>query len=191
METSSIAGVLLAAGLSRRYGPGNKLLAPFRGQPLILHAARALRQVPLGRYVAVCGTDDRLAVLLSVEGYEVVINSAPESGLSASLAIAVASVQGAQSALVCLGDMPMVPVSHLVALLALLSPGTIVASEADDGSRSPPVAFSKEYFAALMKTTGDRGARALIRSASTVRATSTQLHDLDTPDDFARNEWPR
>lgn len=190
VEPSSIAGLLLAAGLSRRYGPGNKLLVPFKGQPLILYAVRALRQVPLGRHVAVCGRDDELAALLSSEGYDVVINPAPEAGLSASLAIAVASVQSAEAALVCLGDMPGVPVSHLAALLASLSPGTIVASEAEDGSRSPPAVFSKEHFGALLRTTGDSGARALIRSARTVRATSAQLHDFDTPGDFASNECP-
>ncbi|MEM1065762.1 MAG: NTP transferase domain-containing protein, partial [Pseudomonadota bacterium] len=36
------AGVLLAAGASRRFGAADKLLAPLNGRPLISYAARAL-----------------------------------------------------------------------------------------------------------------------------------------------------
>lgn len=184
MERSSIAGILLAAGLSRRYGAGSKLLVPFRGQPLVLHAAQTLRRLGLGRYVAVCGTNDRLAPLLDAEGFEVVINPTPEVGLSSSLVVGVASVQTAEAALICLGDMPLVPVSHLAALLASLTLTSMVASEAEDGRRSPPAAFSKEHFGALLAATGDSGARPLIQAAETVRTTNAQLRDFDTPADF-------
>lgn len=184
MEQSSIAGILLAAGLSRRYGKENKLLAPFRGQPLVLHAAQTLRQLGLGRYVAVCGPDDRLAALLDAEGFEVVINPTPEVGLSSSLVVGVAAARTAEAALICLGDMPLVPVSHLAELLASLALTSMVASEAEDGRRSPPAAFSKEHFAALLAITGDRGAQVLVQAARPVQVLAAQLRDFDTPQDF-------
>lgn len=181
---TSAAGILLAAGLSRRYGRDNKLLAPFQGLPLVVHAARALRRLPLGRHVAVCGLDDRVKVLLEAEGYEVVVNPVPEMGMSQSLAAGVRAISGAKVALICLGDMPFVPDSHLAALLSALKAGDVVASENKDGQRSPPVAFASGHFPLLLEMTGDAGARSLIAGATTVRARDGALRDIDTPDDF-------
>ena len=186
MQMSSVAGILLAAGLSRRYGPANKLLAPFKGVPLVLHAARKVRQLPLCRHMAVCGNDEQLQALLEAEGYEVAINPEPQSGMSGSLATGIGAIIGADAALVCLGDMPLVAPAHLEAILTNLTSGGIVASAAEDGLRCPPAAFSREHFGALLATTGGAGGRSLIADARLVSAPATQLRDFDTPADFLR-----
>ena len=63
------AGLLLAAGASRRFGPKDKLLSPLRGRPLIAHAAEAMRRAALDRRIAVIANPD-LAPHLA--GFEIV-----------------------------------------------------------------------------------------------------------------------
>src|SRR5690606_15453558 len=57
------AGVLLAAGHSRRWGPGNKLLAEWNGLPLAAHAAKALAAARVDLRAAVV-RDSAVAALL-------------------------------------------------------------------------------------------------------------------------------
>ncbi len=46
-------GLLLAAGLSRRFGGDDKLLTLFRGQALVRHAAAVMARLFLDRRMAV------------------------------------------------------------------------------------------------------------------------------------------
>ena len=62
--------VLLASGLSRRYGRRDKLLANLGGKPLLEHSARVVAGVQALTRVAVCPSDrheikDRLDALES------------------------------------------------------------------------------------------------------------------------------
>jgi len=81
--------VLLAAGLSRRYGGAGKLVAEFRGKPLVLHAAGTIAALPFSRRLAVCRSgDDELAAMLDQLGFVVVRNPDPAQGMASSLALA-------------------------------------------------------------------------------------------------------
>src|SRR5690606_29186560 len=84
------AAVLLAAGLSRRYGAVGKLVADFQGKPLARHAAETLCALPLARRIAVCRAgDDDLAAMLSGLGFTVVRNPDTARGMASSLALGV------------------------------------------------------------------------------------------------------
>lgn len=176
--------VLLAAGRSTRFGEDDKLMAPLGGQPLYRHAVDAVASVDfLGRVVVTSGT----SVALGGEGYERVINPAPERGLSGSLTLGVGAARrlGAAAMLVMLADMPFVTPAHVRALFAAADgPGAVVAS--GDGARtSPPALFAAGRFAELGQLSGDRGARALLGTAALVTTTAHMLADIDTPADLA------
>jgi len=182
-----VAALLLAAGESRRFGAANKLLADLRGQPLVIHVATRLARLGLGARVAVC-SDDRVAALLDDAGFRIVRNAAPERGLSQSLALGIGALpEDVDAALVCLGDMPDVPDTHVQALLARFDGDTApVVASALGGHPMPPALFGKSLFPALRARTGDRGARDLLAAAERVPASADWLADIDAPSDLAR-----
>ena len=178
-----IAAVILAAGLSRRFGDGDKLVAPLHGRPLALNIAETLRDIPFAARFAVIGRSDPG---YGAYGYRLVPNAEPERGmaLSLKLGMAAASATDALAVLVLLADMPAVPACHIADLLARFDGGPL-GSRAG-GHISPPALFPRARFDALMRLEGDAGARALLRDAEAIDAPRSWLADVDTPDDLAR-----
>ena len=89
MDTPVVAPLVLAAGLSRRFG-GAKLSALFRGRPLLANVlnqiATAREQHLLEDGVVVCRSDDLDgARLATAAGLLAVANADPASGVSSSL----------------------------------------------------------------------------------------------------------
>jgi molybdenum cofactor cytidylyltransferase len=120
-------------------------------------------------------------------GFEVIVNSDPARGLSSSLALGIerAETVGAKAALVALGDMPFVTLSHFAALLAAFDPvGAAIVASDRTGIAMPPALFDRMFFRDLRKGEGDQGARALIRGAELVAAAPTELADIDWPGDI-------
>ena len=171
--------VVLAAGLSRRYGEGDKLLHVLRGQPLCLHIAGTLSALPFRRQLAVC-SNSQVAHLFAEKGFEVVHNIDPQAGLGSSLHAAMRVMDDATSVLVCLADMPFVSAAHLEALVKAFNPEetTAVASSAA-AYLGPPAIFSAALLHSL-PSTGESGARALLRGATLVSASPAELTDFDT-----------
>lgn len=178
------AVVLLAAGLSRRYGAVGKLAANYRGKPLALHIADTLNALALSQRIAVCRSgDEDLAELLRGRGFSVVLNPDTARGMGSSLALGIAAVK-AEAALVCLADMPNITVRHLNAVIAAGRRAGIAASTAGGGTPTPPAYFSQRYLADLAALDGDGGGRGLLGNAPLVAASPLELADIDTPADF-------
>ena len=180
-------GLVLAAGRSSRFGAADKLLADFRGKPLVAHAADAMRAVAL---------DHRLAVVANPEvgalfgGFEVLTVTAPGAPQSRSLALGArrAKALGAARLLVALSDMPLVDADLLASVLARCTDAR--PSAAVDGARiSPPACFPAARLDPLARLEGDRGAAALLGDlpgSALVEVRSGMLDDIDTRDDLVR-----
>ncbi len=182
---ADLAIVLLAAGLSRRYGGAGKLLARYRGKPLALHIADTLRALAPSPRVAICRSGDNdLAALLHNRGFTIVFNPDTARGMSSSLALSIEAVATAGRAMICLADMPNVSLTHLNALIAASATADRVASATEDGPSTPPAIFAQRHFPALRALEGDRGARALLGDAARIIAPAAELADFDTPADF-------
>lgn len=168
------AGVLLAAGHSRRFG-GDKLSAPLAGAPLLRFASSALLHARL---------DHRICVGRNVDGFDYIPAA---GGQSASLRAGVmaAVVLGADRVVIALADMPFVDSALIDAVVAACPDDG--ASAAWDGVAMPPACFAAPMFPALLSLSGDRGAGSLLHAASLVPAVG-KLFDIDTPDDLATAE---
>jgi len=179
----TIAAILLAAGRSRRFGTADKLAAPLGAWPLGLHAARMLATLPLAARFVVSGP-----AALAWPGFETISNERPEAGLAHSIALGMAAVRrsGVGAVLIALADMPFVTAEHIARLLDRHSgPGTLVASS-DGVHRMPPALFGADWFDALERLSGDRGAGRLLGQAEEVVASPEELLDIDTADDILR-----
>ncbi|NJC33775.1 molybdenum cofactor cytidylyltransferase [Sphingomonas jejuensis] len=178
--------LLLAAGRSRRFGDDDKLLAPFHGLPLALHAARTLASLGCRRLVAVCASD-AVAGILEDAGFAIVRNDDPDAGMGHSIALGASALGGDGRTLVALADMPAISAAHLRTMIAY--DADMVASEAA-GIRSPPALFGAGMRHRLASLSGDRGARDLLATALPVPAPAGTLADVDTPAALSRLAFP-
>lgn len=192
IDPSQVAAILLAAGESRRFGAEDKLAQPFRGQPLVVHAAKLLASFPFARHIAVVSGATRADIPPSLTQ---ICNPDPARGLGTSLGLGVAeAVKGEGSAisacLVMLGDMPLVPASHIRALLGAFDPEDPLSrvGTALGGRTIVPAVFGTGHFPSLMALDGDEGARNLLRGAVGVPCDPACLQDFDRPEDFASSD---
>jgi len=180
-----IAAVVLAAGLSTRFG-GDKLLHPYAGKPLAAHIADTLAAMPLSwRLAIVPPAPSPRRELFAERGFGLLTNPDPQQGMGASLALGAqgALELGAAALLVCLADMPNITAAHLTALLAAAGDSDAVATGFDH-SCGPPVIFARRLFPDLAALSGDHGAKHLLASARLVAAPPGLARDFDTPRDF-------
>jgi len=188
----AIAGVVLAAGLSRRMGQA-KLLLPIEGRPVVRHVVERLLAAGLDPLIVVTGREDR-AIRAALGDLDVIVavNPHPEAGQAGSVKVGIAAVPAdAPAALVALGDQPFVPGEVIVALLeARVRAGRAIVAPCYREGRGNPVLFSREVFAELAEISGDQGARAVLeRDPGRVTLVDVDLpmpQDLDTPEDYAK-----
>ncbi|HJS27110.1 MAG TPA: molybdenum cofactor guanylyltransferase [Actinomycetota bacterium] len=131
-----MAGVVLAGGRSTRFGR-NKLAEPYRGMPLLHHAALRLGEV-CGRIVLVLAPE--AAEPSMPPGVDVLIardpteGEGPLAGLHAGLLAAPSDL-----ALVAAGDMPDLQTRVLLELLQVADQAPVDAVALQDGDRYRPL----------------------------------------------------
>jgi molybdenum cofactor cytidylyltransferase len=184
-----IAGILLAAGQSIRFGR-QKLLEPWGGEPLVRHAARSLLDAGLQPVVAVVSLDHRLRDALAGLPLTTVENAHPENGMSSSIAIGLRALpETANAALIAVGDQPYMTAEAIGQLLDAFQPGRIIVPRFGDHRGNPPV-FDRRFFPDLLVLDGDHGGQRVIAS----HEDSVTEVPLAAPlgDDIDRaEEWPR
>jgi molybdenum cofactor cytidylyltransferase len=190
----AIAAIVLAAGRSSRMGADNKLLAEVDGAPMIARVVDAALGARLSPVIVVTGHDaDRVRAALPGRGVIFAHNTRYAEGMSTSLQAGVEQLgEGADGAVVCLGDMPRVTSAHLLGLLAAFDPGAhrAICVPTWEGRRGNPVLFAARFFPELRRLEGDVGARALlVEHAALVCSVPMSDRgvtlDVDTPEALA------
>jgi molybdenum cofactor cytidylyltransferase len=185
-ETNVTAAVLLCAGGSSRFiGQQPKLLASFRGRPLVTWALEHALGAGLDETIVVVGPVDLSGHL--PDDALVVENPAWSSGQATSLlaGITAAEERGHGVVVVGLGDQPLVPSE---AWSAVAHTDSEIAVARFNGRRTPPTRLARSVWT-LLPGEGDVGARALMRSRpDLVRevACPGEAVDIDTAEDLVR-----
>ena len=183
-----IAGLLLAAGRSRRFG-SDKLLAPLGGRPVIRWSAEALAEaVDVLYLVAPPGAPELVRAL---DGIQVVVVEHPgrDQGIGTSIAAGIGAMgPDVEAALIALADQPLMDGAVARRLgerwRADGEQARAVAPSYRDG-RGHPVLFARSCFADLEALQGDSGARALLdamgEALALVPVDADAPRDVDTP----------
>jgi molybdenum cofactor cytidylyltransferase len=181
-----IAGVLLAAGRSRRFG-ADKLCAKLNGKAVIRWSAEALAGVD-ETYVVIPPGADAVTQALSRLDVRFVVNLARDEGMASSIRAGVAALpDDADAAVIALADQPLVSarVTRQLCERWLAGAAAAVAPQYRDG-RGHPVLFGRECFDALRALRGDTGARAVLDALgdrlALVPVDDVMPVDVDTPD---------
>ena len=186
-----IAGIILAAGGSRRFGKPKQLLQ-WNGQPLIRHVVIAAMKAGLSPVEVVVGASaQEIVITLSDLPVRIVNNPDWMTGLSSSIRAGVSDLPKEVGGVIFLNaDQPQIsPV--LVRSLIDAHQGTLgpIIAPQINGQRGNPVLFDIRTFPDLLSLKEDMGGRVLF-SHYPVRWISwndpNQLMDIDTPEDFQK-----
>lgn len=186
-----VAGIVLAAGGSTRFGQPKPLLA-YRGSPFVRIVAQTALAAGLHPVLVVTGANgDRVAAAVSDLDVAVVQNPAWQEGQGASVRAGMAALPQDTGAVVFLmADQPHVPPDVIRALVARHASGLfpIVAPHVA-GRRATPTLFDRDTFERLRELSGDTGGRGLMPALGVEPVDwpdASLLVDVDTPDDYSR-----
>lgn len=191
--TPRVSAIVLAAGRGTRFGPQPKLLATFRGKPLVRHPVEAALGSVLDSVSVVVGhREAEVRAALDDLPVRFVQNGAYQDGLSTSLKAGFsASPEGTAGVLVLLGDMPEVTSALLDDLRRAWFEGDCpdAAIPTWQGRRGNPVLLSTGLAPEIAQLDGDEGAGKLLRSRAGVLEvpvdTQAVTIDVDTEEALA------
>ena len=190
-----IAGIILAAGESTRYGAAKQLL-DWKGKPFVRAVAITAREAGLSPVIVVTGANsEKVADALTGLDLTVVENVDWKSGQASSIKAGIKTLRSKTDhivggAIFLLTDQPQITSSILRALVQSHAEGlhSIVAPMVMD-RRANPVLFDSDTFSDLLTLEGDVGGRAIFHK---YRAEYLPWHDdrllldVDTPEMYQR-----
>lgn len=188
-----VAGIVLAAGASRRMGASiNKLLLEIDGEPMVRRVVRRAIDAGLDPVVVVVGHEpDRIRE--SLDGLKCTFVENPDySGpTSGSLHAGLRALdQSISAAVVMLGDMVHVTAAMVRALLDGLGgdPRLAVSRYGVDEVLAPPLLFRRELWPELLAWSGEGCGKAVVMAhldeAVMLDWPENSLRDIDTPADY-------
>lgn len=179
LSPGGIAAVILAAGAGSRLG-GGKLLLPWRGKPIIVHAAETAAAVSAFHSLTVVTGSHAPEVAAALARHlpgaplHLAENTRWREGMSTSLRLGLESAlsrtdgEDVAGVMFLLGDQPLVRRETLGALLrahgeaADRNPGHPATAPLYAGRRGNPVILSRRLFPGIMALRGDVGARSIL-----------------------------
>lgn len=183
--------IVMASGFSSRFGAGDKLLCPFRGEPLVLRTVRLLRGMNAFSTLRVVYANPAVAACLAGELVSLVFNPHPERGQRESIRLGVEASE-ADAFLFVPCDQPLLDGDTIERLLSAGGEGRIVAPT-HRGRGGAPVLFSATFRQELSTLKpGETGKTICQRHpAATVQVevfNGLALEDVDTLEDLRRLE---
>jgi molybdenum cofactor cytidylyltransferase len=202
------AAIILAAGSSSRMGGGrHKLLLPLHDRPVLAHVLNAVLASQARPVVLVLGHQpeqvrSHIAPHLSQPDLHIVENPDYLQGMSTSMRLGIQTLQAngytkykderIDSALVLLGDQPLITAQHIDALIAVYrTTGKRIIAPIYEGKRGNPILFDASLFPELLEVTGDEGGRSVLErhrdEIATVEIGNPLANiDVDTWDAYQR-----
>jgi len=196
-----IDAIILAAGLSKRFGQPKQLIN-WRGKPLILHVAETALASRLRNVIVVLGhaaahVRQALKPVAETPRLKIVLNPEYEEGQASSIRRGLRALdKGAEAAMFLTCDQPLLTPLLIDALIeSFAKHRPLICYPAHSLMRGSPTIFAAELFPELMKLTGDVGGRVLIekyraRVHEHKIASAMPLADIDTEEDLERLSEP-
>ena len=180
----AVAGVVLAAGFSRRLGRPKQAVS-LAGEMLVERAVRIAQEAGLQPVFAVVPADAVFIENLSRLLRAVVINPDAAEGMASSIRVGVSAAQAEadlEGLVVMTCDQPGTRPAHLRALYA---DRQRITGSGYAGKVAVPAYFPGSCFEQLLTLQGDQGARELLQGAACVQAEELAV-DVDTEEDVLR-----
>ncbi len=190
MKRNKISCVVLAAGLSSRFGSLKQLAKLNVGTSLIQNAVSIANKSKANYVFVVLGNkSSEIMRDLDPGRAQVLLNKDYRSGLSSSIKTAISNLPSdCYAAVLMVADQPFLSPEHIDLLINSMKtkPHSKMACLAFENEPRNPVIFSDEVFPLLEKITGDKGAKDIVKThARDVTLINIKdrlvFQDVDTP----------
>jgi len=186
-----ISAIVLAAGESTRMGFCKQLLE-IEGQPMIEHILKSIQESNVDKIIVVLGfMADEIAKRVPEDKVKIVINPDYKAGQSTSLKAGLKAIDAKTEAVIfILADQPFMKASIINEIIRRYKrTHAPIVIPTYKGKRGNPVLFDKALFKEMLNTSGDVGARSIIRShdknVEEVEVNNPSvLYDIDTVEDL-------
>ncbi len=192
---STIAAIVLAAGLSTRMGRPKALL-PFGGQTIIEHLLAVLERCPVDEILVVTGHErDAVERLLNKLQVRAVFNPHYATGeMLSSIQVGLNSMSPhANAALIVLGDQPLLEHSVIEQIVAVYHAGRgKIVIPSYQRRRGHPVLIDRAHWEGILSLGEQQSLRDYLRGLDATAIyhldvdTPNVLSDMDTPADYER-----
>lgn len=188
-----IAGIILAAGESKRFGAPKQLL-DWQGSPLLAHVTAQALDAGLAPVIVVLGhRAEEIHTTLGQRPVQTVTNWRWKEGLSTSVQVGLSALPPTTDAAILMQcDQPLLTSELLRALVGRFEEtDAAIVHPTHAGQRGTPALFARRLFPELTAVSGDVGGRTIIaRHADRVATVEVDdpdvLADIDAPEDYER-----
>jgi molybdenum cofactor cytidylyltransferase len=188
----NVAGIVLAAGDSKRFGKPKQLL-DWRGRPFVRVIAQTALAAGLSPVIVVTGANaEGVENVVKDLDVKIIRNEEWQSGQSSSIKAGVKSLpENAGAGIFLLADQPQIGTDVIRALVESHAQGLhpILAPLVLEERRANPVLFDRVTFSDLMNLEGDVGGRAIFPKHNVEYLhwhDDRLLLDVDKPEDYQR-----
>jgi molybdenum cofactor cytidylyltransferase len=194
LADQTLAGIVLAAGESRRMGQPKQLL-PFGERTILERVVDTLLTAGVGEVIVVLGhLADRVGAVLGDRPVRTVVNTEYRQGMLSSVKCGVRAIGAKYDAvLIALGDQPQIQGAVVSEVMRAYRAGAagIVIPRYGDRKGHPIIINLQRYREAIANLPEDAGLNVLMQEhADDVRlidvATEDIIRDIDVPDDYTR-----
>ncbi len=187
-----IAGIILAAGESRRLGTPKQLLT-WRGEPLVKHVVRLAQKCHLDPVIVVTGYK-WIDIAMGYNGLPAVldiVNPDWREGQSSSIRTGLGFLEkDVDACLFFMSDQPQIPLRLVKKIIKkYITDRPMIVAPRVEGRRGNPVLFDRSTFKALKKLNGNEGGRKLFEKYPVTYVEwkdASILLDVDTLDDYRK-----
>lgn len=189
MANNSIVSLILAAGLSRRFGLENKLLHEVDGDSVVSRVVRAHLEAGLSPLVVLGHESELVSEALEALPVRTIMNPDFEDGMGSSIAAGAKSLDLVEirGVSICPGDLPWLKpdtIAQIVEIFVANEGQKIVLPQCGE-RRGHPVFFPASAIRSLASLSGDQGARRIVEGGEFEWTTATVadsgiFKDLDT-----------
>lgn len=183
----TVDAVLMASGLSRRFGQQNKLLVPFMEKPLARYTLELVCGSGLFNNVHFIYNQEEVAELATKLPVTLLYNKDASNGAFESIRLGAAQTQ-ADYCLFLTCDQPFLTKQTLQAILSCKKDNCIIIPQYK-GKNGNPVLFSRPFFKELASLSeGEKGKTVINRHQEQQVFVEIKdkwsLFDIDTPEDL-------
>ncbi len=157
-----IAGIILAAGFSKRFG-GNKLLAEVNGVKMIERVIKACNNSSLDRVLLIYRNEE-IKNIGEKYNIETFYNNNAHLGQSASVKLGVEKAENSSAYMFVMGDQPFITSKLINKLVDKFKNNRFsITVPCYEGKNGNPVTFSSIYREDFLTLQGDKGGRDIIK----------------------------
>ena len=185
-----IQGLIIAGGMSTRFGKDKLLYTLDNGRPMLLQAALNMRGAIAATQVILNRDREYLCDEFYARGIGVNISENAHLGMGHTIADGIRATCDASGWVIALGDMPFVKAETLLSVKEAIENGAQIAVPVHDGKRGHPVGFSSALRFELLSLQGDVGAREILQrhkgEITYLKCGDPGVHfDVDVPEDLS------